>query len=111
MKSKSLKAGIWYTISNFLVKGITFLLLPIFTRIMTSTDVGYFSNVMAWFNILAIITTFEVYSSVSIARFDYKDDLDTYVSSSLFFNFKYCIYLFINISCYSNVSNKKSNYL
>ena len=95
MKSKSLKAGIWYTISNFLVKGITFLLLPIFTRIMTSADVGYFSNVMAWFNILAIITTFEVYSSVSIARFDYKDDLDTYVSSSLFLGTLITLFFYI----------------
>ncbi len=83
MKNKVVKAGIWYTICNFLVKGLAFLTMPIFTRIMSSTDIGNFSNITSWFNILAIVTTFEIYSSVSIARFDYKDDLNEYISSSL----------------------------
>ena len=72
--SKVLKSGIWYTISNFIVKGLAFITMPIFTRIMTADDVGMFSNLIAWFNILAIIATFELYSSVSIARFDFKND-------------------------------------
>ena len=83
--SKVLKSGIWYTISNFIVKGIAFITMPIFTRIMSTDDVGMFSNLIAWFNILAIIATFELYSSVSIARFDYKNDLNKYISSNLFF--------------------------
>ena len=82
-KNKILKAGIWYTICNFFVKGISFLTLPIFTRILTKNEIGLFSNVLSWFNILAIITTFEIYSSVSIARFDYKENLNEYISSSL----------------------------
>ena len=81
--NKPLKAGIWYTICNFIVKGLAFLTMPIFTRIMSTDDIGMFSNITSWFSILAIITTFEIYSSVSIARFDYKDDLDSYISSSL----------------------------
>ncbi len=80
---KALKAGFWYTFSNFLIKGIAFLTMPIFTRIMSKYDIGVFSNIISWFNILAIITTFEIYSSINIARFDYKDELDSYVSSSL----------------------------
>lgn len=83
--SKVLKSGIWYTISNFIVKGIAFITMPIFTRIMSTDDVGMFSNLIAWFNIIAIIATFELYSSVSIARFDYKNDLNKYISSNLFF--------------------------
>ena len=82
--SKVLKSGIWYTISNFIVKGLAFITMPIFTRIMTADDVGMFSNLIAWFNILSIIATFELYSSVSIARFDFKNDLNKYISSNLF---------------------------
>lgn len=81
--NKVLKAGILYTICNFMVKGLTFITMPIFTRLMTSSDIGAFSNITAWFNILTIVTTFEIYSSVSIARFDYKDNLNEYISSSL----------------------------
>lgn len=83
-KNKVLKAGLIYTVCNFIVKGLSFLTMPIFTRIMSSSDIGLFSNITSWFNILSIITTFEIYSSVSLARFDYKEDLDSYVSSSLF---------------------------
>lgn len=82
--NNALKAGIWYTVSNFFVKGISFLLMPIFTRIMSGSDIGYFSNITSWFNILAIITSFELFSSISIARFDYKKELNSYISSTLF---------------------------
>ena len=58
---KALKAGFWYTFSNFLIKGIAFLTMPIFTRIMSKYDIGVFSNIISWFNILAIITTFLKY--------------------------------------------------
>lgn len=82
-KSKALKAGIWYTAANFLVKGIGLLSMPIFTRIMTQSEIGSFSNITSWFSILAIVATFEIYSSISIARFDYKGKLDEYISSCL----------------------------
>ena len=75
MNNKVIKAGTWYTISNFLIKGISFVTLPIFARLLTKDELGQFSNITAWFNILAIITTFELYSSVSIARFDFKNEL------------------------------------
>lgn len=81
--NKVIKAGFWYTFSNFLVKGLAFITMPIFTRIMSKSDIGLFSNVSAWFNILAIITTFEIFSSINIARFDYKKELNQYISSTL----------------------------
>lgn len=82
-ETKVIKAGIWYTISNILIKGIAFITLPIFTRILSSNDLGDFSNILSWFNILAIVTTFEISSSISIARFDFKKELNEYISSSL----------------------------
>ena len=79
-----LKAGFWYTVSNFIVKGIVFITMPIFTRVMDSSDIGLFSNVTSWFSILAIITTFQLYSSVNIAKYEYFGELDSYISSNLF---------------------------
>ena len=79
-----LKAGFWYTISNFSIKGLAFITMPIFTRLMTKSDIGLFSNITSWFTIFSIVMTFELYSSLSVARFDYKDDIDSYISSNLF---------------------------
>ena len=70
--TKALKSGIWYTIANFMVKGAGFITTPIFVRLLSSEDVGAFSNVQAWFSII-----------VAIARFDFKGKLDEYIASTL----------------------------
>lgn len=80
---KALKAGVWYTASNFIVKAAGFLTTPIFTRLLSAEDVGAFSNIQSWFNILVIITTFDLFSAIAVARFDYKDDLNEYIASTL----------------------------
>ena len=101
MKSnKVLKAGIIYTLSNFFVKGLAFLTLPIFTRIMTSSDIGLFSNITSWFNILAIIVTVELYSSLNVARFDYKDKLNDYISSTLILGSLITLIFYLIVLCF-----------
>ena len=80
---KALKAGVWYTASNFIVKAAGFLTTPIFTRLLSAEDVGAFSNIQSWFYILVIITTFDLFSAIAVARFDYKDDLNEYIASTL----------------------------
>ena len=41
--SVPIKAAFWYTICNFINKGISLLATPIFTRIMTEEQYGTFS--------------------------------------------------------------------
>lgn len=81
--SKALKSGVWYTVCNFLVKGATFLTTPIFTRLLSQSDIGQFANIVAWVSVFTVITTFDLFSSVTLAKFDHGDDMDTYVSSIL----------------------------
>ncbi len=80
---KALKSGAWYIVSNFAVKGAVFLTTPIFTRLMTKADVGSFSNISAWVHILMIVTSLELMSAVTFAKFEYKDKLDKFISSVL----------------------------
>ena len=37
---KALKSGIWYTVSNFLVKSIGFITTPLFTRLLSHSEFG-----------------------------------------------------------------------
>lgn len=80
---KALKAGVWYTICNFLVKGLSFITTPVFTRIMTKAEIGTFANIGAWVGVLTTVATLDLYSSVNNARFDFRDDLDCFLSSIL----------------------------
>lgn len=78
-----LKIGLIYTISNIVVKGIVFLTTPIFTRLMSQTAYGEFSSISSWANIITTIVTLNLYSSISVAKHDYDDVFDKYLSSIL----------------------------
>ncbi len=77
------KSGLWYTVANFLTKGILFLSTPIFTRLMTQEEFGAFSNFSSWLNIFVIVVTLNVEASLISARYDYEQALDRYVFSAL----------------------------
>lgn len=80
---KALKSGVWYTVANFVTKGTAFLITPIFTRLISTGEIGDFSNFAAWLGILGIVATFELSSTIGIARYDFKDELDDYMASVL----------------------------
>ena len=77
----ALKAGIWYVISTFLVKGLSFITTPIFSRLLSKEAYGEFSNFASWQVLLLIITGAEMHNTVARAYYDYKEDFDGYVST------------------------------
>ena len=80
---KALKSGVWYTFTNFFTKGISFLTMPIFLRLMTQNDIGNISNFTSWLAILTSIFTLDLHTSVTLAFFDYKGKINEYISSVL----------------------------
>lgn len=75
------KIGLIYTISNVIIKGMAFLTTPIFTRIMSQAEYGSFSNISSWGNIISIVATLSLYSSISRAKYDYSEKIDEYMST------------------------------
>lgn len=80
---KALKSGVWYTVSNLLVKSIALLTTPIFTRLLTKADYGNYNNYLSWQNVVLIVVTLNLESSLISAKFDYKDKLKEYIFSIL----------------------------
>lgn len=80
---KAFKSGIWYTISNFFVKGIAFLTTPIFTRLLTRTEFGLYNNYVSWLAIFTILVTLNLESTLISARYDYEKEFDEYILSVL----------------------------
>lgn len=76
--SKALKSGLWYFIANFVVKGMALITTPIFTRLMTKSAFGDYSNFFSWASIAAIVITMSMESSLISAKFDYEKRLDQY---------------------------------
>ena len=52
---------------------------------MTKVEIGKYMNINAWLQILLPLLTFEFYSSLTLARYDYKDEFDHYTSSTLIY--------------------------
>lgn len=82
----ALKAGLWYVISTFLVKGLSFITTPVFSRLLSKEAYGEFSNFASWQALLLIITSAEMHGTVARAYYDYKEDFDGYVSTVTVFS-------------------------
>lgn len=62
-----IKASIWFVISTVLLKGISFITVPIFTRVMTSEQYGIYSVYLSWFDIFSIIGTLSIEGAALIS--------------------------------------------
>ena len=77
------KSGLWYTICDFLYKGLAFLTVPLFTRIMEKPDIGYYGNFTSWISILIVLTSFDLSQSIIRSKLEVGKDLDSYIWSIL----------------------------
>lgn len=80
------KAGLWYTVCNFLFRGMGFLTTPIFTRLLSKAELGSFSNFSSWVSILMVVTSFDLAQSIIRSKLEHEDDIDSYVWSILSFS-------------------------
>lgn len=80
-KKKIVSAGIGYTLGNYLIKGLTFLTIPIFARLMDSSDYGVYNTYIAYESIIYIIIGLALHSSFKNAKYKFADTFNDYVSS------------------------------
>lgn len=80
--SDALKAGLWFTICFVIQRGIQFIGMPIYTRLMPQTDYGVYSTFTSWAHILVIASSLNIYSGIfNKAMIKYEDEKEQYISS------------------------------
>lgn len=94
------KAGIWYTVCNFLFRGMAFITTPIFTRLLTRTELGTFSNFSSWISILTVLTSFDLAQSVIRSKLEHEDDMDCYIWSILSFSTIWTVIVYAVVCCF-----------
>jgi len=62
--SVQVKAALWYTVCNFFQKGISFIVVPIYVRLLTTAEYGEWSVFQSWRDILIIFATLNLYAGV-----------------------------------------------
>lgn len=80
-KYNPISAGIAYTIGNMLIKGIPFLTLPIFTRILTTAEFGLYNTYLSYENIMTIILGFGLYGTIRVAKSEYREKFEEYITA------------------------------
>ena len=71
------KAALWFTICSFLQKGISFITVPIFTRLMSTEEYGTYTVYLSWLQILTIMTSLYLFNGVydnAMAKYEKQRD-------------------------------------
>ena len=82
--SKGIKASAVYTIASFITKGISFITVPIFTRMMPPEEIGVSTTFASWMSIIGVIAALGINTGAyNIALKEFKNQRDRYASSCL----------------------------
>lgn len=78
------KATISYMLASFFTQGINFITLPIYTRLLSTSDMGIVTTFTSWYAIIyAIVTLSLTAGSMSIAMVEFEKNRDQYQSVCL----------------------------
>lgn len=80
--SKAKKATFWITLSSFLQRGLSFITVPIFTRLLSTSDYGAFSVYQSWEMVAMYLVTLGItYGGFNNGMMRYKNDREGYTTS------------------------------
>lgn len=74
------KASVYYLVGNLFNKGMAFLTVPIFSRILSTSDYGIVNTYNSWISILAMIVGFALHMGIRNAFIDYKNEINDFMS-------------------------------
>lgn len=105
--SPAVKASFWFVVSNVMLRGISFVTLPIFSRILTTTEYGTVTVYSSWSIIIQIFCTLTLNGGVfNLVLTMHYEDSKKYIaafqglSSSLTIVFFLITMIFIDQFCY-----------
>lgn len=75
------KITIWYMASNVLSAAITFFITSFFSRTLSKTEFGQYSNFISVSSVLLIFVTLNFSSTVSRAKYEFKEKILEYLST------------------------------
>lgn len=82
--SPAVKTSVWFTFCQFLQRGISFITVPVFTRLLTTEEYGICNIYFAWFEVFLLFTSLKIpYEGLNNGLIRYEEDKDGYTSSMM----------------------------
>lgn len=78
----AVRSSVWYSICNFLQRGIALITVPVFTRLLTPEEYGVCNVYFAWVEIIIVFTSLQIpYEGLNNGLIRYEKDKDGYTSA------------------------------
>lgn len=97
------RAALWFTICSFLQKGISFITVPIFTRLMSTEEYGTYTVYLSWLQILTILTSLYLFNGVydnAMAKYEKQRDANVVLNFIFIRIFGYVAAGYTTLACY-----------
>lgn len=79
--SAPVKAVLWYSVCNILQRGISFIVVPIYVRLLTTSEYGQYTVFQSWRDVLVVFATLNLYSGIfTKAMVEFPEQRDRYTS-------------------------------
>ena len=79
------KVSVYYLVGNLFNKGMAFITVPIFTRILSTSDYGIITTYNSWITILSMIIGFALHMGIRAAFIDYRKRIDDFMAATTTF--------------------------
>ena len=77
----AVRAGFWYILSSVLIRLVSLITTPLFTRLLTTQEYGAAGTFQSWWSLLLTVFSLNLMSSIGRAKLDYPGRLDDYIGS------------------------------
>ncbi len=77
----ALTSGFFYILAQLMVRGLTFVVTPIYTRMLSTAQYGEIRVFESWLLIAYPTMSLCLWKSADVAKYDYKDKYNAYISS------------------------------
>lgn len=79
-----LKAGMWAMFAEILIRAVSFLSTPVFSRILPMDVYGDVKTFESWLSILTPLLSLGLYTNIEVAPYQFREKYKPYVSSVMF---------------------------
>lgn len=100
-------SSLLYTMGSFFIKGINFFTLPIFTRLLDTTDYGMFTIYTTWNGLISIFIGLGINGTIGSAKANLDEsEYNEYLSTNMFMaTLLFIFVLFISVVFNKEISN------
>ena len=81
LNKRAVKSGFFFVVSQMLVRGISFITTPVFTRLLSTEQFGQVRVYESWLQIAVPIMSLCLWKSVERAKYDMREKFDAYTSA------------------------------